>query len=67
MDKCKKSCAHRRFVMDYRIERHRQELEEEAATLGYEEEIRLRRESGLSPITFKKWLLGHVYNAEVDG
>lgn len=58
MDKCRIDCGHRRVIEDYRLERHRQEMVEEVETLGYATELRMRRESGLRPITFKEWICG---------
>jgi len=58
MDKCKVDCRHRALVEDYRVERHRQEMVEEVETLGYATELRMRREAGLRPITFKEWICG---------
>jgi hypothetical protein len=53
---CHRGCLHRRFVQDYRIERHRQELAREDVTGGYEAE-----EADHPPIiTFKKWLIDHA-------
>lgn len=57
-DKCKASCLHRQLIQDYRIERHRQEMVEESETLGYATELKMRREAGLRPITFREWITG---------
>lgn len=52
MRKCRRGCLHRMLVDDYRSERHRQVIERENATGGYESEI---AEYG-QIVTFKSWL-----------
>ena len=58
MDKCRIDCKHRAMIEEYRVERHRQEMIEEVETLGYATELKMRREEGLRPITFKEWICG---------
>lgn len=55
---CRRSCAHRMAVHEYRVARHNDMLIEEGVTLGDPEEIAVRREMGNRPITFREWISG---------
>lgn len=56
MTKCKRTCLHRALVSSYHDERHRQVIERENATGGYDTEI-----AEYGPIvTFKRWLIQHA-------
>lgn len=55
MRSCIATCAHRRFVRDYRSERSRQEGQREEVTKGYDTEI----SEYLDLVTFKRWLVDH--------
>lgn len=52
---CRALCLHRQLVMEYRAERHRQEVEREAATGGYEAELDDYGEI----VTFRRWIEDH--------
>jgi hypothetical protein len=55
MSLCAATCAHRRFVHDYRTERRRQAGAREDVTKGYAAEL-----ADHPPIVdFKTWLLSH--------
>lgn len=56
MTGCRRECAHRRFVGDYRIERERAVVAREEATGGWPTEV---AEAG-PIVTFKRWLEGHA-------
>jgi hypothetical protein len=56
MRNCAASCLHRRFVRDYQVERMRQEMVRDAATLGYPTELVGYPEI----VTFKSWLVDHA-------
>jgi len=61
MRNCAATCAHRRFVRDYQVERMRQEIERDAATLGYPTE-----QVGYPDlVTFKTWLVDHASDVSV--
>lgn len=62
MSECKRGCLHRRFVMDYRIERHAAEILREEETGAYATEIAAYP----AIITFKKWLVDHAGGQEHD-
>lgn len=55
MQGCRASCLHRQLVEAYRIERHRQEGEREAATGGYATELSEYRQL----VTFRQWIEQH--------
>ncbi|AZS12597.1 hypothetical protein HWB99_gp061 [Mycobacterium phage DrLupo] len=52
------SPAHAEFVRNYRIERHRQEVEHEHI-LSNPQERAIWRENGGEIVTFKSWLITH--------
>ena len=56
MTGCRRDCRHRAFVLDYRAERERQEIERETATGGSAAEV-----AEYPPlVTFRDWLEQHA-------
>lgn len=58
MRRCVATCAHRRFVRDYRAERSRQETVADHTSLGHAEELAAYLASN-PLVTFKTWLIQH--------
>jgi hypothetical protein len=62
MRSCAVTCAHRRFVRDYQIDRARREAQRDAQTLGYQTEGQ-----ELPPLpAFKDWLVQHARPTEEE-
>lgn len=57
MRRCVASCAHRRKVQEYRVERVRQEMVADSVSGGHETEYLEYLERHGPLITFKQWLI----------
>lgn len=54
------TAAHRDLVNSYRVERHRQEVEQEGLTGGHQSDLDYLKAKGHKIITFADWLRHHV-------